>query len=153
MHNSGPTRSAVIITIALYGACIAHLFIRVCAWVYNNILPSIFAHHRGHQCLPQMMEVFSHLRLNAATTKQRHAVRPGSLGPHGVWTNSTLTSANRQSPGHGLGVRCRVIRITGFVTRRFRSLALVSWMYSEAAYAHGGRVVWWPRPNQSDRFG
>ena len=33
MHNSGPTRSPVIFTIALYGARTTHLFIWVCALI------------------------------------------------------------------------------------------------------------------------
>ena len=48
IHDSIPARSPVIFTIALYGARIAHLFVRVCTLVHNDVLPSIFAHHGGH---------------------------------------------------------------------------------------------------------
>ena len=77
-------------SIAQSGARMAHISIRVCAWVYNNILPSVFARHRGHRCLPRTMEVFSHLHLDVAATKQRHAVWPGSLGPHGIPRNKRI---------------------------------------------------------------
>ena len=50
----------MIITIALYGTRMAHIFVQVCAWVYNGILPSLFARHRGHKYLPQTAEIFSH---------------------------------------------------------------------------------------------
>ena len=46
-------RSPVIITIALYGTHMAHIFIWVCALIYNGVLPSIFARHLGYQYLPQ----------------------------------------------------------------------------------------------------
>ena len=121
---------------------LVYIFIRVCALVYNGVLPLIFARHRGHQYLPQMAEIFSHLRRDAATTKQRHAARPRSLGPHGVQTGqSALISANRrvpgvperacgadatlvETPGHGLGVWCKTIHIAGFGAGQFRSSAM-----------------------------
>ena len=43
----------MIITIALYGTRMAHIFIRVCTLIYNGVLPSTFARHLGHQYLPQ----------------------------------------------------------------------------------------------------
>ena len=43
------------------------------------------------------------------TARQRHAVW---LWPHGLRTGSTLTGADRWSPGHGPGVWCRAIRVT-----------------------------------------
>ena len=43
MHDGGPTRSPVIFTIALYGARMAHISVRVCALIYSGVLPSIFA--------------------------------------------------------------------------------------------------------------
>ena len=67
----------MIITIALYGTCMAHIFVWVCALVYKGVLLSIFARHRDHQYLPWMAGIFSHLRLDAAATKQRNATRPG----------------------------------------------------------------------------
>jgi len=51
MHDNRHTRSPVIITIALYGTPIAHIFIRVCALIYNGVSPSTFAHHLSHQYL------------------------------------------------------------------------------------------------------
>ena len=86
MHNNSPACSPVIITITLYGTRMAHIFVRVGTLAYNGALPSIFTRHRGHQYLPRTAKIFSHLRLDAATTKKRHAVRPGSLGLHGVRT-------------------------------------------------------------------
>ena len=84
MHDSGPAHSPMINTITLYRTRMAHIFVQVCAWAYNGVLPSIFACYRGPQYLLQMAEIFSHLCLDAAATKQRHALWPGSLGPHGA---------------------------------------------------------------------
>ena len=95
-------------------ARITHIFGRVCAWGYNNTLLSVFAHHDGNKCLPWMADILPHLRLDAAATRQRHAVRPDRLGrvaPHGA---GTLTSANRGSLGYG----------TGFGAKRFISRCL-----------------------------
>ena len=86
MHNNIHARSPVIITTALYGTRMAHIFIRVCALIYNGVSPSTFTRHLGHQYLPQTAEVIPHLRLNAVATKQRHAARLRPLGPRGVRT-------------------------------------------------------------------
>ena len=51
MHDNRHARSPVIITIALYGTCMAHIFIWVCALLYNGVSPSTFVHHLGHQHL------------------------------------------------------------------------------------------------------
>ena len=83
----------MIITITLYGTRMAYIFIRVCALVYNSGLPSIFARHCCHQYILQTAEVNPHLRLNAAATNQWHAVRPRSLGPHGIQTGQAHWSA------------------------------------------------------------
>ena len=69
MHDGRLTRSPVVISLALYGTCMTHIFVGVCTLVHNGVLPSIFARHRGHQYLPWTAEIFSHLRLDAATTK------------------------------------------------------------------------------------
>ena len=127
--------------------------VRVCACVYHSILPSAFADQRGRGCLPRTGNILPHLCLDAAAAGQGCVVRPGSLRSHGVRTSSTLTSTNRQSPGHGPGVQCRAIRITAFRAKRFRSSAMASRMYSEAASGHGRWAVRWPVPNQSTRFG
>ena len=76
----------MIITIALYGTRMAHIFVWVWALVYNGALPLIFTRHRGQQYLPWTAEIFSHLRLDAAATKQRHAGQAGWLGLHGIRT-------------------------------------------------------------------
>jgi len=120
-----------------------HIFGGVCAWGYNNVLPSIFAHHNGHKCLPQTADILPHLRLDAATTRQRHAAQPdrsGGMAHHGA---GTLTSANRGSPGHG----------TGFGARRFHSLEPSGRKLSGAVSSHGGRPVCWPMPNQRANLG
>ena len=69
MHYNRHARSRVIITITLYGTHMGHIFIRVCALIYNGVLPSIFARHLGHQYLPQTAEVIPYIHLDA--TKQR----------------------------------------------------------------------------------
>ena len=69
MHDGRLECSPVIFTIALYGTRMAHIFVRVCVLVHNGVLTSIFARHRGHQYLLRTALIFSHLRLDAATTK------------------------------------------------------------------------------------
>ena len=64
MHDSRPTRSPVIITIALYAAHIAHLFIRVCALI------TMASYHRP-SLTTSATNIFPQLSLNAAATKQR----------------------------------------------------------------------------------
>ena len=89
MHDNRHACSPVMITTALYGTCMAHIFIRVCALIYNSVSPSTFARHLGHQYLSQMGEeshVSSHLSIDAVATKQRRAARPRPPGPRGVQT-------------------------------------------------------------------
>ena len=39
MHDNRHACSPVIITTTLYGMCMAHIFIRVCALIYNGVSP------------------------------------------------------------------------------------------------------------------
>ena len=64
MHDSRPTRSPMIITIALYGARIVHLFIRVCALIKRA------SYHRP-LLATSATNIFPHVCLDAAATKQR----------------------------------------------------------------------------------
>ena len=98
VYNCGPVRTVLGVLdggqtraqprdtfiIVQNGARIAHIFGQVCTLVHSGVLQSVFALHRGHQCLPWTMEVFLHLCHDAAAIKQRRAVRPGSLGPRGA---------------------------------------------------------------------
>ena len=74
----------------------AHISVRVCALVHDGILPSILARHRSHQCLPRTADILPHLHLDAAATRQRHAVRPdysGRVAHHGAvkgWRYMTM---------------------------------------------------------------
>ena len=131
MHESRPTRSPVIFTIALYGTRIVHIFVRVCALVQNGILPSIFARHHGHQYLPWSAEIFSHLRLDGPDRSGRMAygrskridqrqpqraggARAGMRGRRGPWPVA----------GARPGVRCKAIHIAVFGARQFHSSAM-----------------------------
>ena len=144
-------------SIAQYGACMAHISIRVCASVFDNILPSIFARHRGHRYLPQTAGIFSCLRHRAEACCTawitRTAWRPDEA--------SVLISANRSTPGvperacgahaeHGPGVRCKAIHITGFGARRFHSSVIFRRMYNKAVSGCRGQAV--PGPDGSTRF-
>ena len=64
MHDSGPVHSSVIITIVLYGARIAHLFIRVCALI------TMASYHRP-SLTTSATNIFLHLCLDAGATKQK----------------------------------------------------------------------------------
>ena len=97
------------------GARLTHIFGQVCACGFNDMLPSVFARHDGHKCLLWTPDILLHLHLNAAATRQRHAVRPdcsGRVAHHGA---SPLTSANRRSPGHGTGFGARQFMSRGSV--------------------------------------
>ena len=120
----------------------AYIFIRVCALIYNGILPPIFARHLGHQYVPQTAEVIPHLHLDAVDTKQR--CKCTAQIARATWRTdgtSAFTSANRrvpgvpertcgadatlgQSPEHGLGVRYKAIQIAVFGARQFHSSAM-----------------------------
>ena len=85
------TGNPVIIATALYGTRMAHIFIRVCALIYNGVLPSTFARHLGHQYLPQTAEVIPRLLTPPRTSASMQSppsiganARPRLLGPCGM---------------------------------------------------------------------
>ena len=103
MHDNRHMRSPVIITTALYGTHMAHIFIRVCALIYNGVSPSTFARHLGHQYLPQQAVVIPHL-LTPPLRCSRHQAE-ACCTAQTAWVawrvdgTSALTSANRRAPG------------------------------------------------------
>ena len=56
MQDNRHAHSPMIITIALYGTRMAHIFIRVCTLIFNGVSP----HHLGNQYFPQTAEVIPH---------------------------------------------------------------------------------------------
>ena len=76
MHDNRHARSPVIITIALHGTLIVHIFTRVCALIYNGVSLSTPARHLGRQYLLATAEVIPHLLLDVVATKQRRAAWP-----------------------------------------------------------------------------
>ena len=104
MHDNRHVRSPVIITTTLYGTCMTHVFIRVCALIYNGVSPSTFAHHLGHQYLLQTAEVIP--RLLTPLPLCSHHQAEACCRAQTVWAawrvdgTSALTSANRTAPGH-----------------------------------------------------
>jgi len=124
-----------------------HIFIRVCALIYNCVLPSIFAHYFSNQYLLQTAEVIPHLRLDVVATKRRRKCTAQIA--RAAWHmdgTSALTSANRRSPGvperacrtdatlgrlpeHGPGVRFGAVHAAVFSSGRFHSSIMSRRMY------------------------
>ena len=108
VYNGGIARSPSYFIIVRNEARVTHIFGQVCEWGYiltsaNNILTSVFIHHDGNKCLPRTADILPHLHLDAAATRQSHAVRPDRsdhVAHHGA---GTLTRAGRRSPGHSTG--------------------------------------------------
>ena len=112
MHDNRHAHSPVIITAALYETHMAHIFIRVCALIYNGVSLSTFARLLGHQYLPQMGEDIPRL-LAPPPRCSRHQVSACCTAQtaRAMWCadgTSALTSANRRAPGGArMGMRDR----------------------------------------------
>ena len=174
MHNNRHVHSPVIITPTLYSTRMAHIFIRVCALIYNGISPSTFACHLGHQYLPQTAEVIPRL-LTPPPRCSHHQAEACSMAQtaRAAWrANRTcaLTSANRgvprvperacgtdatlvQSTEHGPGVRCKAIHVAVFSARQFHGSAMFRRMYKWDHFWPGEPGSAGPRFNRSARFG
>jgi len=124
MHDNRHVRSPVIITTTLYGTCMTHVFIRVCALIYNGVSPSTFAHHLGHQYLLQTAEVIPHL-LTPPPRCSRHQAEACSMAqttrvPWCEDGTSILTSTKRRAPGGirtGMRDRCDPRPVAGIWPR------------------------------------
>ena len=88
------------------------------------------------------MDILPHLRLDAAATRQKHAVRrdrSGHVVHHGAGTLPVPAVGRRDTAQSSLqsdsyhGVRCRAIRVTVLGVRRFRSLESSCRKWSGAA--------------------
>ena len=115
----------------------AHIFIRVCALIYNGVSPLTFARYLGHQYLLKTAEVIpcllappsrcSRHQAEACCTAQTardawRADRTSALASTGRRTTRVPERACRtdatlgQSPEHGPGVRCKTIQQLGHVS-------------------------------------
>ena len=139
MHNNRHVHSPVIITTTLYSTRMAHIFIRVCALIYNGISPSTFACHLGHQYLPQTTEVIPCL-LSPPPRCSRHRAEAQMHGPDrsghvACRRNKRIDQHHPQSAGGAQtgmqdpGVSCKAIHVTVFGARQFHSSAMSHRLY------------------------
>ena len=147
MHDNRHARSPVIITTALHGTRIAHIFFRFCALTCNGVSPWTFARHLGHQyllqtaeviprhltppprcsrrqaeacCMAQIARAFWRVDGKSALTSTKHSAP--RVPEQACGTDATLS----QSPEHGPGVRCRAIHVAGFGASQFRGSVQVN---------------------------
>ena len=150
MHDNRHTRSPMIITTALYGTRMAHIFIRVCTLIYNGVSPSAFTRHLGQQYLPQTAEVIPHLlappprcsrhqeeaqmhgtdcsgRVACGWDKRIDQHQPQSTG------SARTGMQNRRDPrpvaGPWPGSSVQAIHVAVFSARQLHSSAMSRWMY------------------------